>query len=201
MLSLAHFLVARQSDLSDLSGIEDLITQVLLTLDFSVVWADVILPNNEAYARFLYEILRAEDTLTKLGTLTTLANTPPIPPSPRLGPAHPSERRKSMTYPSPTNGSAPSSPTPKSPTLSTANSGFAAMLSPNLGSTEPTGPAADSVRNLGVVRSHFGGKVDDFKEKSGLHVVGTDQVMELIRSSMDGLDLRESMALEDGGMR
>lgn len=187
VISLATFLVARQVELSDLPGIEDLIIQVLLTLDFAIVWADVILPDMEAISQLLYEVLRADVTLSKLGALTSVAATPPtIPPSPRLGTTSPSIRRNSSS----------GFNTPKSPSLS-ASSTFANGMSP----LEPIGPAADSIRNLAVVRSHFGGKIEDVREKQGGRSVDSQQILNIIKSSMDGLDLRESMALEEVGMR
>lgn len=182
ILSLAQFLVARQVELSDLPGIEDLITQVLLTLDFAVIWADVILPDMEAIAQLYYEILRSDNTIIKLGTLISLSNAPVPPPSPRLGPGSPSVRRNSSSGLS----------TPKSPSLPTT---------PSFGFPEPSGPAAESVRNLGVVRSHFGGKLEDYKEKTGSSTVESHELLAIIKSCMDGMDLRESMALEEVGMR
>lgn len=187
LISLAAFLVARQVELADLPGIDDLIAQVLLTLDFAIVWADVILSDMQAISQLLYEILRADATLTKLGALTSVACTPPVvPPSPRLGTSSPSIRRNSSS----------GFTTPKSPSLS-ATPTFAASMSP----LEPTGPAADSIRNLAVVRSHFGGKIEDVREKQGGRSVDSQQILNIIKSSMDGLDLRESMALEEVGMR
>lgn len=169
-------------ELSDLPGIEDLIAQVLLTLDFAVIWADVILPDAEAIAQLYYEILRSDTAITKLGTLISLSNVPLPPPSPRLGPASPSVRRNSSSGIS----------TPKSPSL---------QSNPNFGFPETSGPAAESVRNLGVVRSHFGGKIEDYKEKSGATTVESHELLAIIKSCMDGMDLRESMALEEVGMR
>lgn len=188
IISLASFLVTRQVELSDLPQIEDLINQVLLTLDFAVVWADVILPDMEAISQLLYEVLRADVTLSKLGSLTSkVPETPPIvPPSPRLGTSSPSIRRNSSS----------GLTTPKSPSLSSSPA-FLSSMAP----LEPTGPAADSIRNLSVVRSHFGGKIEDVREKNGNKVIDSQQILNIIKSSMDGLDLRESMALEEIGTR
>lgn len=181
LLLLAQFLVSRQVELSDLPFMEDLIDQVLLTLDFAVVWADVILPDGDAVAQLFYEILRAEDSISKLSTLTSLGSPPAIPVSPRLGPtASPSPGSRSL-----------GTSTPKSP-LQSSFFTFA--------SEQPKGPVAESVRNLGVVRSHFGGRVDDYKEKFNTGNIEAHQILNIIKSSMDGLDLRESMALESGGM-
>lgn len=187
ILGLASFLVARQVELSDVAGIDDLISQVLLTLDFAVVWADVILPDMDSIAQLLYEILRADTTIARLGNLMTSATTPPVlpPVSPRLGPSSPTLRRSSGS------GFA----TPKSPALTTPPT-FSAAMSP----FEPSGPAAESIRNLSVVRSHFGGKVDDFRESNGGNV-DSYQITNIIKSTMDGLDLRESMPLEEVGMK
>lgn len=189
IISLATFLVARQVELSDLPGMDELINQVLLTLDFAIVWADVILPDMEAIAHFLYEVLRADVTLSKLGALTSVAATPPaVPPSPRLAATSPSIRRNSSS----------GFTTPKSPSLSASPAfGNGNGMSP----LEPTGPAADSIRNLSVVRSHFGGKLEDVREKNGNKSIDSQQILNIIKSSMDGLDLRESMALEEVGMR
>lgn len=188
LISLASFLVARQVELSDIAEVDDLIAQVLLTLDFAIVWADVILPDAEAIAQLLYEVLRAEVTLSKLGSLTTSISTPPavVTASPRLGPTSPSIRRNSSS------GLA----TPKSPSLASTPT-FAAAMSP----LEVRGPVADSIRNLSVVSSHFGNKVEDCREKSRSAIVDSQQILTIIKSSMDGLDLRESMALEEIGMR
>lgn len=188
LISLATFLVARQVELSDLPQIDDLINQVLLTLDFAIVWADVILPDMEAISQLLYEVLRADVSLTKLGSLTSkaVATPPVVPPSPRLGASSPSIRRTSSSGIN----------TPKSPSLSSSPS-FLSSTSP----FEPTGPAADSIRNLSVVRSHFGGKIEDAREKNGNKAIDSQQILNIIKSSMDGLDLRESMALEEVGIR
>jgi hypothetical protein len=187
VISLASFLVSRQVELSDVPGVEDLISQVLLTLDFAIVWADVILPDIDAISQLFYEILRADVAITKLGALTSTVPTPPtIPPSPRLGTSSPSIRRNSSS----------GLTTPKSPSLSSTSS-FTNGLSP----LEPIGPAADSIRNLSVIRSHFGGKVEDCRERSGNKAVDSQQILNIIKTSMDGLDLRESMALEEVGMR
>lgn len=188
IISLASFLVARQVELSDIVQIDDLTNQVLLTLDFAIVWADVILPDIDAISQLLYEVLRAEVTLAKLGALTSkvAASTPPVvPPSPRLGTSSPSIRRNSNSGLN----------TPKSPSLS------ASPFPPSMSPLEPTGPAADSIRNLAVVRSHFGGKIEDAREKNGNKAVNSQQILNIIKSSMDGLDLRESMALEEVGSR
>lgn len=150
-------------------------------MDFAVIWADVILPDSEAIAQFYYEILRADNTIIKLGTLISLSNVPLPPPSPRLGSSTPSIRRNSSSGVS----------TPKSPGLHSSSS---------FGLPEPAGPASESVRNLGVVRSHFGGKIDDYKEKTGASTIESHELLILIKASLDGMDLRESMALEEIGM-
>ena len=186
LLSLAQFLVTRHVELSDLPGIDDLVTQVFVTLDFAIIWADVILPDVDAIARLYYELLRSDNTISKLGNL---AAPPPSltipPPSPRLGPGSPSMRRHDSSGHN----------TPKSPGLQATPS------TTSFGPPEPSGPAEQSIRNLAVVRGHLGEKVEDFKEKSGSPIVEAHQVLAIIKSSMDGMDLRESMALEDMGMK
>lgn len=169
-------------ELCDLPGIDDLTTQVFLILDFAVIWADVILLDSEAIAQLYYEILRADNTIINLGTLISLSNVPLPPPSPRLGSTTPSIRRNSSSGLS----------TPKSPALQSTSS---------FGLPEPSGPASESVRNLGVVRSHFGGKLEDHKEKTGAQTIESYQLLAIIRTFLDGMDLRESMALEEVGMR
>lgn len=163
-----------------------LVVQVFITIDFAVVWADVMLPNLDAMALLYYEILRAEDTITKLGKLATLAHISNTPTWLRSEPSKPSRRSSSGS----------GLVTPKSPTSQAFHS-----FPLNFSTPEPTGPASESMRNLDVVRSHFGGKIADFKEKNGTTIVEAQQVLDIIKSSIDGLDLRESMALEEGGTR
>lgn len=161
---------------------EELINQLILTLDFGIVWADVLQPDADAIAQQLYEVLRADEYLTKLGKIAN----PAIPTTPRLpSPQFGTPRRISMS----------GSLTPKSPTL-----GSMPCPSPRL-APEMSGPSAQSVRNLAVIKSHFGTQLDNYQERHGITHLDEDQVMSIIKSSMDGLDLRESIALEDAGMR
>lgn len=186
IMSLVTFVVSRHSDICDSPGFDDFSAQLLLTLDFLAVWADVILPNTDAVVQLFYEILRSQESLTKLGNLITSANQPQMPLSPRLSPTSPTIRRS---------GSGFNTPAPRSPTFATAPT-FLSMITPQ----EPCGPAAESIRNLNVVISHLGGKLEESKEKSSNNV-DAEQLLEIIKGSMDTLDLRESMALEDIAVR
>ena len=183
-LALTKILHARQVDLCDVLLMEDVVEQLLLVLDFALVWSEALLPGPEDVAKQLYEFLRAGTDIAKLAAI---ANPPALAPlSPRLyspnGFGTPSK--------SGTNGTL----TPKSPSLSTP------LASPRL-PAEPSGPTAQSVRNFAVLRTTFRDKIDDFREKNSLEFIEEHNVMDLIRASMQSLDLRESNALEQGGMR
>lgn len=241
--------MSRQAELADLEKMEDLIDQVLITLDFMIVWSDTLLPNVDKVAQLFYEILRADDTLTKLGNLTisggrssswngnqSTATTPPATASATM-PTTTMATTQAVTVSSPRVGGA--SPGPLSPSggpvsggatshsasssqpsslmingkMNKSSSGLSTPKSPGGGAgpfspflhqhpPEPTGPASQSVKNLNVVKSHFGGRLEDFKEKNGGSgvVLESYQILNIIKSSMEGLDLRESMALESGGI-
>ena len=186
---MTSFLVSRQQELESLP---ELATQLILTIDFSIVWADVLLPSAEAVALQLYEVLRAQETLTHIGNIVTLANLPPAP-SPYLGPPmSPTTSTGRKTSYSGASGAT----TPKGPS-NLQRMSFSAMLS----QAEPRGPAAEGIRNMAVIKSYFGEKIEDLREKQHLDVLEENQVLSIIKLSVDGLDLRESMALEDVGMR